>query len=377
VAAPHLLHVFSTFVPAGPQVRVAKLLAAFGSRFRHSILAMDGRLDARALVDATLDVRYLESPPKAGSIATTRRMRSLLAREKPDLVLTYNFGALDSVFATRSLGMQVVHHEDGFLPDEAHGFKKRRIWLRRAAFGGRVDVVVISRNLERIARELWRVPEQRLHYIANGIEIERFTERDGNAALRAELGIPPGSLVVGAVGHLRSEKNLQRLFDAAELAAREVDLRLLVLGDGPERADLERRASSPALAGRVHFAGYQPDPRAFYRAMDVFALTSDTEQMPIALLEAMASALPAVCTDVGDVRAMLGAGQERFVARLGGPECSAALAHSLVELGLDAGLRARLGASNRFRCESEYAHSAMAAAYLALYESACVPRAAN
>jgi glycosyltransferase involved in cell wall biosynthesis len=377
VAAPHLVHVFSTFVPAGPQVRVAKLLAAFGPRFRHSILAMDGRLEARALVDANAEVRYLEAPPKAGSLSTTRRMRSLLARERPDLVLTYNFGALDSVFAARSLGLRVVHHEDGFLPDEARGFKKRRIWLRRAAFGKRVEVVVISRNLERIARELWRVPAQRLHYIANGIEIERFPERDGNAELRARLGIPATALVVGAVGHLRPEKKLQRLFDAAELAAREVDLHLLLLGDGPERAELERRAGAPPLAGRVHFAGYQQDPREFYRAMDVFALTSDTEQMPIALLEAMASALPAAATDVGDVRAMLGPDQGRFVAQLGGPECSAALAHSLVELGLDAALRARLGASNRFRCQSEYEHSAMAAAYLALYESACAPRAAK
>lgn len=370
MAAPHLLHVFSTFVPAGPQVRVAKLLSALDPGWRHSILAMDGKLDARALVAPQLSVRYLEAPPKAGSLATVRAMRSVLKRERPQLVLTYNFGAIDSVFAARLLGLAHVHHEDGFLPDEAHGFKRRRIWLRRAAFGAATEVVVISRNLERIARELWRVPAQRLHYIANGIEVERFPARDGNAALRAEFGWPADALVVGAVGHLRPEKNLRRLFDAAARTSREVDVRLLVLGDGPERAELERLAAQPPLAGRVRFAGYQADPRAHYRAMDVFALTSDTEQMPIALLEAMASALPAVATDVGDVRAMLPEEQARLVVRLGGDECVAGLANGLVQLGLDRALRERLGAANRFRCQSAYSHAAMCAAYASLYAAA-------
>ncbi len=370
MAAPHLLHVFSTFVPAGPQVRVAKLLSALDPGWRHSILAMDGKLDARALVAPQLGVRYLEAPPKAGSLATVRAMRSVLKRDRPQLVLTYNFGAIDSVFAARLLGLAHVHHEDGFLPDEAHGFKRRRIWLRRAAFGAATEVVVISRNLERIARELWRVPAQRLHYIANGIEVERFPARDGNAALRAEFGWPADALVVGAVGHLRPEKNLRRLFDAAARASREVDVRLLVLGDGPERAELERLAAQPPLAGRVRFAGYQADPRAHYRCMDVFALTSDTEQMPIALLEAMASALPAVATDVGDVRAMLPEEQARLVVRLGGDECVAGLANGLVQLGLDRALRERLGAANRFRCQSAYSHAAMCAAYASLYAAA-------
>lgn len=373
MAAPHLLHVFSTFVPAGPQVRVAKLLSALDSSWRHSIVAMDGRLDARALVAPTLDVRYLDAPPKAGSLATVRAMRRVLKREKPQLVLTYNFGAIDSVIAARSLGLPHVHHEDGFLPDEAHGFKRRRIWMRRAAFGSVTELVVISRNLERIARELWRVPAERLHYIANGIEVERFPERDGASALRAEFGWPPEALVVGAVGHLRPEKNLRRLFDAAARASREVDVRLLVLGDGPERAELERLAAQPPLAGRVRFVGYQADPRAHYRCMDVFALTSDTEQMPIALLEAMASALPAVATDVGDVRAMLPDEQARYVVRLGGEECVAGLANGLVELGLDARLRQRMGAANRFRCRTQFDQASMVEAYRAIYGRALQP----
>jgi glycosyltransferase involved in cell wall biosynthesis len=367
VGAPHLLHVFSTFVPAGPQVRVAKLLAAFSREFRHSIVAMDGRTSASELLARDLDVRYLDPPPKAGSIATARRMREVLQREEPDLLLTYNFGAIDSVFAARSLGFaRVVHHEDGFLPDESHAFKKRRIWLRRLALGGSVRVVVISRNLERIARELWKLDGARVHFIANGIEAERFERADGNADLRAALGIPRDAIVVGAVGHLRPEKNLPRLLDAIAATQSGPRMHALLLGDGPERARLEQLAAGDRLRGRVHFAGYQADPRAFYRAMDVFALSSDTEQMPIALLEAMASSLPAVATDVGDVRAMLPDAQSRFVVAQQ-PDGTARFAAALDELAADRELRERLGAANRDRIREQFTLGGMVEQYRALY----------
>ncbi|MBM3991857.1 MAG: glycosyltransferase, partial [Planctomycetes bacterium] len=339
---PHLVHVFSTFAPAGPQVRTVKLLAHFGARARHTIVAMDGRTDARDLLGSELDVRFAAAPPKAGTLATVPRMRALLRELAPQRVLTYNFGAIDSVIASRTLGVSVLHHEDGFLPDEAQELKLRRSWMRRACLRGDVDVVVISANLQRIASERWHVRRARLHFVPNGIELERYEPRDGGLVLRASLGIAPSALVVGAVGHLRPEKNLPRLLNAVASCARSHDVHALLLGDGPERAALESLARSAELAGRVHFAGYQADPRAYYRAMDVFALTSDTEQMPIALLEAMASALPVVATDVGDVRAMLpDAAREQVVAL--GPECGAALARALLGLATDATARARLG----------------------------------
>lgn len=364
MATPHLVHVFSTFAPAGPQVRTVKLLAHFGTRARHTIVAMDNRTDARSLLDPSLDVSFAPAPPKAGSLRTTLRMRRLLRELTPTRVLTYNFGAIDSVLAARSLGVPVLHHEDGFLPDEAQELKPRRNWLRRAALRGHVDVVVISANLLRIAREHWRVPEARLHYVANGIEPARFEPRDSGPVVRRELGVPEGALLVGAVGHLRPEKNLPRLLSAVERGPR--DVHVVLLGDGPERARLEELARSDTLAGRVHFAGYQSDPRAHYRAMDVFALSSDTEQMPIALLEAMASALPCVATDVGDVRAMLPAAQGELVVPLGAG-CVEALTRALTRLAEDAALRRRLGDANRTAVAERFSFERMAARYAALW----------
>lgn len=366
MATPHLVHVFSTFAPAGPQVRTAKLLAHFGARARHTIVAMDNRTDARELLAAHLDVHFAPAPPKAGTLATVPRMRTLLRELSPDLVLTYNFGAIDSVVAARLLGLRVLHHEDGFLPDEAQGLKLRRSWMRRLCLRGDVDVVVISANLQRIASERWGLAERRLHFVPNGIEFERFEPRDGGSALRASLGIPESALLVGAVGHLRPEKNVPRLLRAVAACAAVHDVHVLLLGDGPERSRLEELARAPELLGRVHFAGYQSDPRAHYRAMDVFALTSDTEQMPMALLEAMASALPVVATDVGDVRAMLPESARDCVVRLG-PDCEAGLSTALGKLACDASLRSRLGAAGRAQVSERFSFAAMAGRYEALY----------
>jgi glycosyltransferase involved in cell wall biosynthesis len=369
-AVPLLLHVFPSFVAAGSQVRTARLIDAFGGAFRHSIVAMDGRTDARELIGAGIRVSYPEPPPKAGTLATIPRMRRMLRELAPNLVLTYNFGALDTIIAARTLGTPVVHHEDGFHPDEAAGFKRRRVWLRRTLLPGTFRTVVISDTLRRIALELWKLHPQKVEFIANGIDADRFRTRDGHPELRAELGIPAGAFVIGAVGHLRPEKNLPRLFEATSRLLADLDAHVLVLGDGPQRPALERLAAQAPLRGRVHFAGHQADLIPYYRAMDLFALTSDTEQMPISLLEAMASRLPVVATNVGDVRAMLPGEQAAFLALPGGEPCTDTLASALRRMLGDAQLRERLGAKNQGRVRNSYSQAGMVKAYGKLYRAA-------
>jgi len=368
---PHLLHVFSTFVPAGPQLRTLSLIAAFGAEYRHTILAMDGRLQARELLPAASEVRFLPAPAKAGSLRTAWRLRQTLLEARPDLLLTYNFGAIDALIAARWCGgIPAVHHEDGFGPDEVLALKRRRVWMRRLLLPRTRRLVVISETLRKIALEHWNETPLHVRFIPNGIDIASHTPRDGNPPLREQLGIPQACVLVGAVGHLRPEKNLARLFAAAALAAKQADVRLLVVGEGPMRAELEQQAASPALAGRVHFAGHVADPRPYYRAMDVFALSSDTEQMPIALLEAMATHLPAVATNVGDVLAMLPGEQAAFVTLPGAQGCVEALAASIVRLSAEPALRSKLGERNFLRARQHYSQQAMTEAYREVYAQA-------
>lgn len=346
---PYLLHVFSNFVPTGPELRTVELIGAFGRSFRHSIVSMDGRTTAAERLSPDTDVRLLAAPPKAGSLPTSRRLRGLLVEEEPDLVLTYGWGAFDALLAARSLGFRrVIHHEEGFNEDENDQFKRRRIWARRLVLPGAAAVVVPSERLKTIALDLWRLRPERVRLIPNGIRLDRFAPGKGGGE----------TLVVGTVGSLRAVKNHARLLEAV---ARVPDVHLLLVGDGEERPALDRRAAAPDLAGRVRFAGYQESPAPFYQAMDIFALSSDSEQMPLALLEAMASSLPAVSTDVGDVRAMLPPEQAPFLGT--------DLAGSIAELARSPDLRRQLGHLNRKRVEERYSFGALCAAYRELYES--------
>jgi glycosyltransferase involved in cell wall biosynthesis len=369
---PRLLHCFPTFAAGGAQVRLIRLLAASAGRYEHAVLALDGNTSARELFEPGCGAACLEPPPRAGTLTSLRFLRALLRREHPALVLTYNWGAIEAAMAARSLGLPLLHHEDGFRPDEVRGQKARRVWTRRLALRG-ADLIVPSRTLERIALASWRLARDRVHYVANGIRCERYGPPDRNLALRAELGLDGRDLVVGTVAHLRAEKNLLRLLGA--LARLPAPAKLLVLGDGPERGALEARAARPDLAGRVVFAGHRTDLPPWYRAFDAFALSSDTEQMPLSLLEAMASGLACASTDVGDVREMLPSEQRaQVVPAYAGEAGEAELARALEPLLADPALRARLGRLNRARAEREYAFDAMVRAHARLWDASATIR---
>lgn len=371
---PHLLHVLPTFTTGGLEMRTVNLIEGFGAQFRHSILSLDGRIEAVGRLSEGAPVRVLPNPPKAGSLTTARRMRELLRREVPDLILTYNWGAFDALLAARSLGFRrVVHHEDGFNADEAERLKRRRILARRALLPGVHRLIVPSDCLAGIATRLWKVPAGKISLIPNGIRLEVYGPLDGvpgEPGLRQALGIPTlpeTAPVIGAVGHLRAEKRFDRLLEAC---ASLPEVHVLIIGEGEMRPQLEARASRPDLAGRVHLAGYRPDPHRFYRAMDVFAITSDTEQMPICLLEAMATGLPVVSTEVGDIRNVLPPEQSAHLVPLAGQETAAAFARHLSALLRDPAGRKRLGRLNRRRVEERFTFEGMRDAYLKVYHSA-------
>lgn len=371
---PRVLHVFPTFVPAGRETRAAALINAFGARWRHEIVALDGRVEALDLVrDRSLvTVRAAPVPPgQAGSVwSTLRAWRACLKAAKPDLVLTYNWGAFDAVLAARSLGLPLVHHEDGFNSDEAGRQLPRRVWARRLALR-KTPLIVPSRRLRDIALHEWKLRPACVHHIDNGVDLARYLPRDGGLALRRRYGIPDSALLVGWLGHLRPVKNSRRFLAALARVDPELQAWALVIGDGPERAACEELvARTHTLQGRVVFAGHQSDPLPFLRSLDVLCLSSDSEQMPIALVEAMATGLPVAATDVGDVRNMLGAEQAPFVVELSEHETAWPLAEALQALLTDPGLRAQLGARNRQQAQQRYDLATMAAAHEAVWRSA-------
>jgi glycosyltransferase involved in cell wall biosynthesis len=363
-ARPLLLHVFATFAVGGPQARFAALANAFGGRYRHIVVAMDGNYACASRLAPDLDLRCEAiGAAKNATFGNVRRFRRLLRDFAPDTLLTYNWGAIEWAMANIPRVARHVHVEDGFGPEERAGQLRRRALTRRVVLA-RSTVVLPSRTLWRIATTIWRLAPKRVHYIPNGIDLERFSPA------RASLGPADAPPVIGTVAALRAEKNLPRLLRA--FAAMAPTARLVIAGDGPERAALENLAQSLGLGERVQFIGHIDDPAPLYAGFDVFALSSDTEQMPLSVIEAMASGLPVAATDVGDVRAMLAEENAPFIA----PLDEAGLTRSLTSLVGDPALRARIGAANRAKARAAFDQAAMFRAYDALWSNTGPPQAA-
>lgn len=367
---PRILHAHSTFDLGGKEARSVALINAFGGAFEHDIVSADRQaLGAARLIDPGISHRLMppEVPPLEGwpSLKRWRALAAAIARY--DLLLTYNWGSMDAVMANRLFArIPHVHHEDGFNQDEVVGQKPKRVLFRRLALARTRRLVVPSRNLARIARTVWHQPEQRIAYVPNGIDMALFDLPPAPDAITG-FARRPGELVVGTLAGLRPVKNLPRLVRAFAAAAEGKSARLVIVGSGPEDAAIRAEAAALGIADRVHLPGFLPHPSRYVGLFDIFALSSDSEQFPISLVEAMAAGLPAVSTDVGDVREILA---EPNRALLAAPIDEPALARHLATLLDSPTLRTTLGTANKTRVAASFSHTNMVETYRALYEAA-------
>lgn len=351
-----LLHVFPTFAVGGSQMRFAALANRFGGIFRHLIVAMDGRTDCNARLRDDLEVEYLEPQLRPRDTTTNVvRFRGLLRTAKPDLLVTYNWGSIEAAMANWFVHVPHVHVEDGFGPDEANGQLRRRVLARRYVLA-RSTVVLPSRVLYRLASDVWKL--KRLRYVPNGIDLDRF------GAGRQRPFVWPGSgPVIGTVAALRPEKNIARLLDAFRQVRSQFRCRLVIAGDGTDRIRLEHKASMLGISDDVIFAGHVDETERLYRSLSLFAMSSDTEQMPTAVLEAMAAGLPVAATNVGDVADMVARENRPFITALDSGE----LAEAMTKLLSVPEQACAVGAANRSKAEECYGQEKMFAAYGAIF----------
>ncbi|HZF44246.1 MAG TPA: glycosyltransferase [Sphingomonadaceae bacterium] len=370
MAAPlRILHFHSTFAPGGKELRAARLMNAWGPRATHTVVSgMPGELGAQAAVDVQIKLHFpLDAPPLTGKPALARYEALARFMIGHDLVLTYNWGAMDAVLARRMHAKDcppLIHHEDGFNEDEAGGLKRERGWFRRLALPGAHRLVVPSALLEGIALKSWKQPRARVQRIANGIDVARFARPPKRGALP---GFSPrkGALIVGTIAGLRRVKNLPRLVEA--FATLPPTAGLAIVGDGPERPAIREAAARHGVVDRVHVAGFVPNPATYVGLFDIFALSSDSEQAPISVIEAMAAGLPVAAPAVGDIANMVAPENRRFIVA---PGDTAALGEALRTLAADPVLRKTVGEANRARARAEFEEREMIAAYAALYSQA-------
>ncbi|KQU55864.1 glycosyl transferase family 1 [Sphingomonas sp. Leaf339] len=364
-----ILHLHASFGMGGKEARAARLMAAWGPRARHVIVSANPEsLDGRTMIGPGVQYELAQNaPPLAGKPSVARYEAIARLMRRSDLVLTYGWGAIDGVMARRVFGKgmpPLIHHEDGFGAEEADGLKIERNMYRRVALTAAQGLVVPSEALEGIALGAWKQPRDRVHRIVSGIATAHYWTDPDPAAIPG-LTRRDGEVLIGAVAALQPVKNLTALVRAAGgLSGR---FRLVIVGEGPERAAIEGAARAMGIAERLVMPGFVERPYRFLRQFDLVALSSLSEQFPTSVVEAMAAGLPVAALPVGDLRRMVSADNAPFIAEW---PTEVRLRDVMQALVNDGALRAQVGAANRAKAVAEYDEAVMIARYRDLYEGA-------
>ncbi len=366
-----IAHVLGSFGMGGAE-RVALDLAAAQLTAGHQVLviSLDGGPEGPLgplFRDAGIAVHTL--PKRPGIDATLPpRAAALFARERVDIVHTHNPPPLIyTAAAARALGTPVVHTKHG----EGHMGSRGEKLLRRLAAPCAQVFAAVSEETAIQAQEQRDCPPERLTVVPNGIALGRFTPDPGlRRDVRNELHIPADAWVVGTVGRIDENKN-QRLLVAAmaPLIRADRDLYLVLVGDGPAMSALRQAVSElePSIAARIQLLGRRTDAARIYNALDVFALPSLSEGLPLVIPEAMASALPVISTAVGGIPDVVLAGHTGYLVPAGDID---AMRSRLAELAADRDQARILGNAGRVRALAQYSAERMHRDYLGLYQRA-------
>jgi glycosyltransferase involved in cell wall biosynthesis len=288
---------------------------------------------------------------------------------RPDVIHAHQVGALWYLGpAARAAGrIPVLFTEHIDHVGKSVGWRKKvkaRLLLNRAARYAQ-KLCGVSEDVSRSMARWGTVPAGKVATVLNGIDTDRYADTSSRSAVRKELGVPPAARLIGTVGRLSEVKRQDLLLRAvAGFGSGREDVRVLLVGDGHERQRLERLAADLGLGARAIFAGYQPNPERFLPAMDVFALTSRLEGLPLALLEAWAAGLPVVSSAVGGIPDVVTDGATGFLFPFGDEP---ALVAALRKVVTDPDTAARVGSAGQAVVRKRYSLVRMAANYEAMY----------
>lgn len=247
-------------------------------------------------------------------------------------------------------------------------FRHSFFGLNRIKYTRGVDrILCITEAVKQVLLDDGLAPE-RLVVVPSGIDPERFHDvPDRGKAIRAELGIPQGAWIVGAVGALTPEKGHTHLLAAAALLAdTPLDLHVVLVGKGPLRAELTAQAGRLGLVERVHFAGFRDDVPSWLQWFDVLAFPSLIEGMGTTVLDALCLAKPVVASRTGGIPEVIRSEQEGLLVEPGDPE---GLSAALERLHGDPALARRLGQAGRARVLDAFTWQATVKGTLAAYEA--------
>jgi len=366
-----LLRVIARLNVGGPALHVAYLTEGLADRGYDTTL-VTGSLahgeESMSQVAENRGARIVMLPHLARDISLLNdalavfRLAELIRKERPQILHTHTakagfVGRIAALLAGNARPPIVVHTFHGhvlrgyFNPFVTLGFRTLERWLA----SGTTKLIAVSPEVRDDLVRLGVAPQEKFAVIRLGIELgERVGGGDDvRRETRRQLGIGPDAFVVGWVGRMTAVKRTDDVLRAfRELLDRDVDAWLCLVGDGPDRAHMERRAHELGIARRCLFVGYQDDVAPYYEAIDALLLPSVNEGTPVSVIEALAAGRPAVATRVGGVPDVVRDGVDGFLADVGD---ASTLADRLAELARDPERRAEMGREGREHVVQRYA----------------------
>ncbi len=302
-----ILHVVPSFGLGGMEKVLCSLINALPTECSQGILSLTGDWDATKWIHRD-HVECLPFERPLGNSKYFQALFSSLREWSPDVLMTYNWGATDAIWLGRLCGIpHIIHSEHGFNVDEATSTQWKRNLVRFLVYRCASRLVVVSRDLESMMESQFQLSSDRIRFIGNGIDTDFYSPNASEREkVREELGIQADEVAIGYAGRLDPVKNFPLLLEAFELSLRtDRGFKLIVIGDGPDREGIEQFCREYDIQDCVRLVGQQESVLSFLRALDVFALTSFREQMPMSMLEAMAVGVPILASAVGEIPSIL------------------------------------------------------------------------
>jgi glycosyltransferase involved in cell wall biosynthesis len=362
--SPAVIQVVLEAGRGGLEVMSADLALAVAARgIRSTVLGLDAAGEQRERLEAGgVEVIGLSGRKPADPRFFLRVLRALRAN-RADAVHTHMFAPLLYAAPTRMLaGIPVLVHTEHSIEYllERPAYQNVLRNLARTA----TRFVVLGERMRRFYVEQIRIKPERVRVIPNGVTLLPVTADADRREARRALGLEE-HFVVGTVGRLAPEKNFPLLLRAFSRAmGGKADAALVLIGDGQERTALAQLAVELGISNQVHFAGWRQDVARLLPALDVFALSSLAEGLPLALLEAMSAGVAVVSTSVGDIPEVI---SDSTTGRLVRSNDEDALANALVELRQQPSVRNHLADAGRALVYARYGRDAMVNAYLDAY----------
>jgi L-malate glycosyltransferase len=361
-----VMQVVISLAPGGTERLVIEICRRLGRGFEATVCCLDDEGDwAQELRSIGIDVVALRRQsgfrPSLG-----RQIADLAAEHGVDVLHCHQYspfvyGRIAKLWRPE---LRLVYTEHGRLSDAPPSWKRRLV----NPYLSRVDgsIVAVADDLRQYMVEA-RFPRTRIGVVHNGIEAGVLPGPAQRRRARAELGIDDATFVLASVGRLDPVKDFMSLLEAhAEVRRAVPQSRLLIVGDGPERAALAARAAQEDLAGSVDFLGLRSNVRALLPAADLYVNSSISEGVSITILEAMASGVPVIATSVGGTPEVLAGGEAGILVPARHP---VRLAQAAIALASSPGARGRLKAVARRRIESAFTVQRMVAEYERLYRN--------